>query len=160
MEESQQTEGIQEFEEGPFLATAVFCERVLREQDGGVSLIRIVDRLDIDVKGLEIGPIKGQLILFLTFKTGNANGEYEMSLIKESPSGERAKPQHHPIKFDGSPNTNRSLTINLQATFDEAGVWYFVLLLNGKQITKIPFEIRFLGGGKIVKQPKPVPKSK
>ena len=31
------------FEHGPFVQVAAFCERVLRETDGVLSLIRIVD---------------------------------------------------------------------------------------------------------------------
>ena len=32
------------FERGPYIQVAAFCERVLQEADGVVSLIRIVDR--------------------------------------------------------------------------------------------------------------------
>jgi hypothetical protein len=31
--------------DGPFLQTAVICEKVLQEQDGAVSAIRLIDRV-------------------------------------------------------------------------------------------------------------------
>ena len=33
------------FELGPYVQVAAFCERVLRESDGVMSLVRVVDRI-------------------------------------------------------------------------------------------------------------------
>jgi len=39
------------FERGSYLITAVFCEQVLQEASGVLSLIRIVDRMTITSSG-------------------------------------------------------------------------------------------------------------
>jgi hypothetical protein len=38
--------------EGPYLAAAVFCEKVLQEKDSVYTLVRIVDRLIMHATGV------------------------------------------------------------------------------------------------------------
>ena len=45
--EAKQTD----FKQGPYLAAAFLCERVLVEQDGVLSAIRVVDRVTRTVEG-------------------------------------------------------------------------------------------------------------
>ena len=39
------------FEGGPYLITAAFCEQVIEDKSGVLSLIRIVDRMYITAQG-------------------------------------------------------------------------------------------------------------
>ena len=43
----------QPFNRGPYLAVAVFCEKVLVERDGVTSAIRLVDRVNRSAVGPE-----------------------------------------------------------------------------------------------------------
>lgn len=45
------TEGEGPFHWGPYIQVATFCERVLREADGVISLIRVVDQVNHVVRG-------------------------------------------------------------------------------------------------------------
>jgi hypothetical protein len=38
--------------DGPFVQMACFCEKVLNEQDGVLSIIRVIDRLIVSTSGL------------------------------------------------------------------------------------------------------------
>jgi hypothetical protein len=61
----------------------VLCEKVLREADGVLSLIRIIDRLNIAVAGAEtptdMPATPVSLVLVLGFKSGFARGAYTRS---------------------------------------------------------------------------------
>lgn len=65
---------------GPYLAMALLCEKVLREADGVLSLIRIVDRITVSFSGpdapVQMPPAPVNLTLVVGFKSGFARGPY------------------------------------------------------------------------------------
>lgn len=76
---------------GPYLAAAVLCEKVLHEQDGVISLIRVVDRVIQTAVGPEapddMPPMPVNLQAVIVVKSGDARGRYPIRLSVESPSG-------------------------------------------------------------------------
>ena len=77
-------------EAGPFVTAAVFCERVLREIDGGISAIRMIDGIELSTVGPE--PPGGPTFSchFLVAIRWAAVGSYTLKLQLLNPSGERA----------------------------------------------------------------------
>ena len=80
------------FERGPFVQLALFCERVLREADGVMSIIRIVDRVTHTERGPdapeEMPEVHFPLFLVVSLKAGTARGPHEIRITPEQPSGE------------------------------------------------------------------------
>jgi hypothetical protein len=119
------------FERGPYLAAAVFCERVLTEQDGVNSLIRIVDRVTHTATGLDpplqLRPFSYPIWLYLSFKSGTARGVKDLTLRIQKPSGESPPTETIPVNFEGEDDRGANVIIQLQLEIDVAGVWWLPL---------------------------------
>jgi hypothetical protein len=130
---------------GPHIAMAVFCERVLDEKDGVLSVIRIVDRFTITVRGpgvpseMPAGQINVTLVVGL--RSGNAKGRHSLSIWPELPSGERATKTEMPVFFEGEERgVNAVLQIVMPIT--QEGLYWFDLILDENQyLTRVPLRI-------------------
>lgn len=134
--------------DGPHLTAALICERVLLEQDGVTSAIRIVDRVFM-VTNDEGDPITPQypFTLMISLKSGTARGSYQVEIIMEKPSGEQVPLLEAPVFFEGE---ERGANIVLQTVMepDGAGLYWFDVLFQGERITRIPL--------RVIYQPQPV----
>lgn len=76
---------------GPWLQTAVFCENVIEDREGVLSLIRVVDRVIIQAVGgtppTEMPETEHQLRLAVMLKSGEARGRYTLRFDIEGPDG-------------------------------------------------------------------------
>ena len=127
---------------GPYLNSAVLCERVLQEQDGVASLIRIVDRLIVSGSGPE-GAIVAQpinLAAFINFKSGDARGSHDVVIQQESPSGIRQPEARLSVLFEGEDRgVNLVMGINFVPT--EEGLHWFDIGLDETFVTRIPLRV-------------------
>jgi hypothetical protein len=135
--------------DGPFLAAALLCERVLTEQDGVVSLIRIVDRLTQTVVGpgapAEMPPVRVDWQLVLIFKSGAARGRSEVALQLEAPSGLKLGDRMVlPVFFEGE-DRGVQLIAGLQLDLREEGLYWIDVLLDGSLVTRVPFRVIYQG---------------
>ena len=129
--------------DGPHLQTAVFCERVLQEQDGVVSAIRMVDRIGF-VTNDDGEPIQRQhpLTLLVMFKSGSARGTFTLSVRREKPSGEQDGVLEAPVFFEGEERgVNLILSLNFEP--DQQGLYWFDVLFEGERATRIPLRAIF-----------------
>lgn len=140
---------------GPFLQMAVLCEKVLREQDGVVSLIRIIDRMTITASG-DVAPDKMPqgyitVTIMLGFKAGGATGSHVVDLIIRDPSGDVAQHIQLPMFLEGQ---DRGVTASLEVglTIKEEGLYWFDVVLGGRLITRMPLRLVYqrlaFGGSK------------
>jgi hypothetical protein len=135
-----------EQQEGPFLGMAVLCERVLTEQDGTLSLIRVVDRVTRLVPtgpgATAIPPPQPiPLQLVLSFRSGAARGSHQIAVQVETPSGLRLPENSFSILLEGE-DRGANVILNLQTlTLDQEGVYWFDILLAGNLITRVPLRI-------------------
>ena len=93
-------------DEGPYLLAAVICERVLVEQDGVKSAIRIIDRLTRTARGPnppeEMQPFDYDCFLFIRLKSGPLiRGVRTLRLKVVSPLGERRAAHRMSVLFEG-----------------------------------------------------------
>jgi hypothetical protein len=131
-------------EQGPYLKTAVLCERVLREADGVPSLIRIVDRIIHTRSGpdapIEMPPLSHNLTAFVSLTSGQARGSYEIRIELEEPSGLRKPPMISTVLFEGE-DKGVNLVLNMAATFEYQGLYWFNVYLDDKLLTKMPLRV-------------------
>src|SRR5437016_6222356 len=99
----------------PLLASAVFCDKVLKEEKGVMSAIRIIDT--VTVSGLSsLNPeerVPIPLEALIGFKSGNAEGERNLRLELRTPTGKKAVVMERPISFLGG-----ELGVNLHVKID------------------------------------------
>ena len=91
---------------GPFLASALFCERVLQEKDGVLSVIRIIDRFTHTAAGPDapdkMPPFKIQISILIAFKSGDFKGKREVKIKPNTPSGKTLPSVSVPILLEGN----------------------------------------------------------
>jgi hypothetical protein len=148
----QGEEGAATLEYGPFLITAVICERVLEEKDGVKSVIRIIDQLTHTVGGPnppeKMDPFDYELSIMLSFKPGQARGSYraELAPVKPAPDTEPLPSLQVPMNFTGPDERGIDIVGRYRFRIDRPGLWWFDVYLSGERIerqrvTRIPFRV-------------------
>ncbi len=138
----------QRFEEGPYLIAAIICEKVLVEQGGVKSAIRIIDRVTHQAIGpnppQEMEPFDYETTLLIKFKSGRARGTYPLEIQLIKPSGESAPPMRRSILFEGEDDRGMDIVVNMRIKFDLTGIYWFNIILNNMHLTRIPFRVVYL----------------
>ena len=130
---------------GPYLSVAVLCERVLQEQDGVPSIIRIVDRLIVSPGANapeKMPPITVTTTAFLSFKAGTAQGQLTAKLTIESPSGNESVLGTFPLLFEGN-DRGVNLVFNLNLQIQEQGLYWIGVYLEEELKTRVPLRILY-----------------
>ncbi len=134
--------------QGPFLSAAVLCEKVLTEQDGVKSAIRIIDRINRTAVGenppAEMESFNYDLVLLLRFKSGWARGVHEVKVQTAKPSGELAEPVINNVLFEGEEDRGVDLVGRVDRGFDQTGIYWFRVYLDDEFITQIPLRITYM----------------
>jgi hypothetical protein len=131
--------------DGPFLQAALICERVLREQDGVLSAIRVIDRLvrraGPDAPD-ELAPFEQPIEILLLMKSGAARGRFELTIGVEKPSGEQGEVLEVPVHFEGE---DRGIQVVLPMSFaaDQEGLYWFDIGFEGTRITRMPLRVLY-----------------
>ena len=129
---------------GPFVTIATFCERVMREIDGGISCIRLMDTIAIDLAAdaPDPFPIMYQGQALISFKSGDHVGQSKLRIQIVNPSGELAKPPlEQPLQFNGGEHgTNSIFQIGLQILTE--GLYWMEVFVDNELATRIPLRVR------------------
>jgi hypothetical protein len=142
--------------QGPWLQTAVFCDRVLHEKDDVISLIRIVDRFTVTAEGPEPParmPAGGQLNVtgMLMFKSGFARGSYPVKIVGRTPNNRPTREIELPMFLEGE---DRGVNLGFQMTIQnlEEGLYWFDVMVGDRVVTRMPLRVIYQ---RIVRQARP-----
>ncbi len=127
---------------GPFLATAVLCERADRDSDGSLTLTRIVDGIVLSAAARQTPPTIIELTLVVIFRSGQFRGSSEIALRQISPSGAVAPPTGFPTFFRGEDH-GAGVIAKVSLSIQEEGLHWFEVLLGGQPITRIPLRVAY-----------------
>ncbi len=134
------------FERGPYIQVAAFCERVLREADGVLSLIRVVDVVTHTERGPnppdEMPEVHYPLFFTITLKSGAARGRHDITIIPELPSGETIQPLTMSIRLEGE-GKGTNITSRIDMPYKLEGLYWFNVQFDNQVITRIPLEVRY-----------------
>jgi len=115
---------------GPYLAIATLCEKVLLEGDGTSSLIRVVDRVNVQSMGPEppaqMPPWSVDLVLVLLLRGGQAKGRDQVVLTMEQPSGQRSHLGTFPLAFEPE-ERGTQINVNLNLEIEQEGLHWIDL---------------------------------
>lgn len=131
---------------GPYVAIATFCDRVLLEADGTVSLIRVIDSVTVTVAGEDppdaMPPSQLDLVLALQLRCGHARSRDDIHLELEEPSGQSQIVSRMPVTFDGS-HSGVQFTISVAFVVKQEGVhWVAVRLRKADTLlTRVPLRV-------------------
>ena len=134
------------FEYGPYIQVAALCERVLREGDGVLSLIRIVDVINHTERGSDPPPemptIRYPLTFVLALKSGRARGRQEVTITPELPSGETMPPVTTTIQLEGE-GRGANIVAPLDIPYSLEGLYWFNIRLGKHILTRLPLQVRY-----------------
>jgi hypothetical protein len=129
---------------GPFLSVAAFCENVIEDKSGVISLIRIVDRMYVTAQGPtapdEMPPANLNWYLVLIFKSGQAHGSYDIKIEPELPSGLRRPPTVLSAHFEGG-NRGTQIVVRFGMKLEMPGVYWIRIYVANQFLTRIPVEV-------------------
>lgn len=132
------------FESGPYLTLATFCEQVIEDKSGVLSLIRIVDRMNITTQGPnapeQMPPANLSWFLVLNLKSGMARGSCEVKIEPELPSGLRLPSLTLSAHLEGE-NKGQNLISKMDLRLEEPGVYWFRIYFNDVFVTQVPVEV-------------------
>jgi hypothetical protein len=128
---------------GPHLAAAFVAEKVLQEQDGVLTPVRIIDRMMFLIPSGQDHPEPVPLTLVVALKSGGARGSYPLAVTLENPIG-----QQIPL---APPNTvfleGEERGVNLLVPFAFApeieGLYWFDVYFDGQRITRVPLRAMY-----------------
>lgn len=139
---------------GPYVAAALFCERVLQEGDGVLSAIRIIDQQILHALGTELPadmpPAIMSATLLITLKAGQTRGRYAVRVAPEAPSGEQLPAVDFAVNFHGGDGEQGiNLVVPLQMQVAQEGLyWFDVLWLDSRSeatepalLTRVPLRV-------------------
>lgn len=129
---------------GPFLQAAVFCEKVLQEQDGVISAIRVVDRMTFALAGKDapekMPPMNLAITLLVRFKSGDASGEHELNVKPIAPSGKQLATFTFPFVLGGG-ELSANLVLGYNVLVEETGIYWFEIFLGKQSYTKVSLNV-------------------
>lgn len=138
---------------GPYLQSALICEKVLRDADGVQSYIRVVDRITVTTTGEdpppEMPPQHLDLTASITLKAGEARGRYAVKFRPEAPGGFERPALEVPVNFVGEGEHGNTVNVELKGLeIDLEGLWWFDVLFvdrhqKEKLMTRIPLRMMY-----------------
>ncbi len=132
--------------EGPYVQMAGFCDQVIEDKAGVLSLIRIIDTI-VHTEArpdapAEMSPVTHPVRMVIMLKSGRARGRHELKIVPEMPSGEAKAPLIQSIQMEGEDRgVNR--IINMLFTFTMEGLYWFNVYLDDSLLTRIPLRLKY-----------------
>ena len=134
------------FERGPYVHLATFCENVLQETTGVISLIRSVDVVTHVERGTnppqEMPEFHYPLTLVISLKSGTARGRHNVKVVPRMPSQETLPPQDFSVNMEGE-GKGVNLILKMDTPYKYEGLYWFDIIFDGNLITCIPLEVRY-----------------
>ena len=124
---------------------AVLCEKVLTEQDGVMSAIRIVDRIVHSAIGPEapeqMPPAAFNLKALITLKSDAARGRHTIGLMLEDPSGAESPMGEQSVLFEGE-DRGANVIADLALSLSHEGLhWIDVILDQETLLTRMSLRV-------------------
>lgn len=126
----------------PNVIAALFCEKVLNEADGSLSVVRIADRITYQIAPNLPPEFKPAVMLqgLICLRSGEAKGNFRLWVRGNSPSGKQQELFSLPIELKGGDhgvNAIVAATIGVH----EDGLYWFDVILDDHTLTRIPLMV-------------------
>jgi hypothetical protein len=126
---------------GPYLAAAFLCEKALREADGVLSFVRMVDRWTVSGPTEAMPPTPIQATLVVILKSGIHRGQGHITITPVSPSDARMPPLRVPVLFEGDEERGVAVVLPMMFPAQEPGTYWFNVSIDGQSLSEIPLRV-------------------
>jgi len=131
---------------GPYIQVACFCDTVIEDKTGSLSLIRVIDNLTHVVRGPsppeDMPPVTHHMKLVVMLKSGSARGRHDLEVVPEVPTGGTKQSLRATVHFEGE-ERGANVVVDLYFTFEYEGLYWFRVYLDGEELTRIPFRMKY-----------------
>jgi len=132
--------------DGPFIQAACFCETVIEDKLGVLSLIRIIDTLTHTQAGEtppdELPPFPHTFKLVIMLKSGEAKGRFNLRVEPELPNGSTEKSIVLTAYFEGK-EKGQNIIVDMAFVFKLEGLYWFNIFLDDKKLTSMPLRVKY-----------------
>ena len=127
----------------PLVQVACICEKVLIEPDNVPTLVRVVDTFVLQPQPASPPgvPIGVQLTIFVSLKSGEVVGDFEVGVRVNSPEGKDRPLSRWPVEFKGGEH-GANLKIDFVLTNPTPGLYWFDVLWDDEILTRIPLRLK------------------
>lgn len=125
------------------LAIAIFCERVLRETDNVLSVIRVIDRFNVVGATPEMPVTTLAFTILISFKSGFLRGKQMLAIRPKSPDGQDMPQMTFPILFEGDDDRGNALVAQTGFAVNQEGLYWFDVHLNEELVTRMPLRVAY-----------------
>jgi len=136
------------FDTGPFVNLATFCEQVIEDKSGVLTIVRVVDQITVSVQGedasAELPTGAGlNMTLAIALRPGQARGKHAVRVTFEHPNGTRHPGPDVPVHFTQGPNNGANLILKVTIALTTTGLYWADVAVNGRLVTRVPLEVRY-----------------
>ena len=123
---------------GPFIKAALLCEKVLVEQDGTNTFVRVFDRYITQVPpGQEVKPIQVKFFLVLMFISGFANQKMKVKTEMIDPEGQLIGSITNDVLFQGN-DQGCNIIGETNMILNREGLYWIEIRVGEQLQTRIP----------------------
>jgi|SRR4051794_27154978 hypothetical protein len=135
----------------PYIIAALLCEKVLQEADGSLSIIRIADRVQLQMEGppgLQMSPALNdaaiplfQLSCLIAIRSGPATGKHILQLSLKTPAGiTKGQPVQQEMNLLGKDH-GQNFIVNFVIGAEEEGLHWVHVDWDEGELTRIPLMV-------------------
>lgn len=124
-----------------YLHVATFCEKVLREVDGVLSLVRIFDRFNVSGNTAEMATTTLKFMVVVSFKSGFMRGKQAIHVRPKSPTKVELPAMSFPVLFEGDDDRGTTLAFEVNWPVSEDGLYWWDVYLNEEFVTSMPLRV-------------------
>lgn len=118
---------------GPWVSMATFCDQVIEDKQGVLTIVRAVDRITVEASGVgvkvpeQLPPGMVPLTFVITLKAGTARGRCEIDIEMEGPDGLTRPVSSRSVSFV-APHYGINLINRITLSVQHEGVYWFTSL--------------------------------
>lgn len=132
----------------PYVSVAAFCDSVITEANGTLSLIRVVDRithrLRSDSPPETFPEFQHQIWYVLAIKTGPAEGKHSVRIQFERPNQEPQVLIDEPEVLLAS-GEGATFAVQMALSFSSEGQHWMSIDVDGSELTRTPLSVVYDG---------------
>jgi uncharacterized protein DUF6941 len=126
----------------PWVQVAAFCQTAIKEANGALSIIRVLDRLGLAGMTPEMQPQPLQLTMVLILKSDEMRGQYRANIRCTSPLGNVTTGPEMPFLFEGE-DRGIQLVLPTGVLASEPGLYWFDVLIENEIVTRVPLRVLY-----------------
>lgn len=128
---------------GPYLQLATICERFILENDGALTLFRVIDRFVISGTTQDMPQTAISFNVVVNFRSGHFTGSLDLDLEVINPNIQMTQKMQIPASFEGPEEKAFQLIGNITMMVAETGLYWITVKLAGEEKTRIPIRVLY-----------------